>query len=541
MSFLERNLGGGKANPSRLGSAALVLLIPCLVVLPGVTLAASSVKVNTITFTFDQNYSTGTFVDGMPWVVEKNPGEGVRIISMTPRYSDGRHGYEVNPTTNELSKGEYGCTYSDCDLLQLDRRVADGGGSKHIFVAPPSLPRTFYAGSSILKIESYMGPGDCFNQRDGAPARTCTERSAILTVLASPPPPGSFRPPYPGNRKPLFSASKVDIGSKLPSLPEVPDQISLSDAEEVFGDGSPWIDHIHGWVGRISPRLGLRWPGKGEEMLDSGGIDRGAADYGCDLGLAINAAMLRSMQIDPPEAKKDLVYRIIQLGIDLYHASINGKTFDTRGGCVTVGRKPTILYAGYMLYPQPGSENMLYEYRGGSDEDKNTYMGVREALWGVGSDTCVDEPRGCKGGYEMTPICDGLRDAGYFSRGDYYDERCPPKKQPTLDEQRRTGKLSMTGYQYFTHARVGSAAVARILGIESAWDYPPFFMYIDRIATAPWDYYCTAHCFEYLETMHRAYGCNSTECAERREDSVPANIPPPPADISAPSAPILLE
>ena len=45
-----------------------------------------------ITFTFDKNYETGTFANGDYWVIGP-----VKITAISPAYSGGKNGWEVNP------------------------------------------------------------------------------------------------------------------------------------------------------------------------------------------------------------------------------------------------------------------------------------------------------------------------------------------------------------------------------------------------------------------------------------------------------------
>ena len=148
---------------------------------------------NGITFSFDRDYPTGRFVDGQPWVVGP-----VKIQRITPDYANGRSGFEVNPVT----------TYAD--EQSLDKRVTDLA-SRFVWVEPPTLPRTFQPGQSIVKVISVTG-GDC---------KSCVVDAAVLTVLESQAPANSFRPPYAGNEKPIFSAD-IDLGQKLPNLANVP-------------------------------------------------------------------------------------------------------------------------------------------------------------------------------------------------------------------------------------------------------------------------------------------------------------------------------
>lgn len=455
---------------------------------------------NGISFSWSGDLESGTFVDGMPWVVEPSPGAGVTITSMSPAYSGGRHGYAVNPTTLELTQGQFGCNKTQCDMVQIDSRAQSGGSNPtRIFVAPTTthpLPYDAQVGDSILKVESYTGAGDCWRGTGGAPSRTCIDHSAVLTVLASAPAANSFRPPYPGTSKPIFSASSVDIDAKLPTLGDVAAQQTIAYAEAIFGDGSVWIHHIEGdqGTGRLMPRFGTLMPGGGE-----------TAEYGCDGGIAINHGLLRSTQSGTAAQKQNLVYRLIQLGIDLFYANQNGKTWWSRG-CVTMGRKTAQLYAGYMLSPQSGSSIFLTTPQLGQ-EDAQTSMGATEAVWG--NDPCNTTPsNSCS---DTSKTCDGLRDGGLWRYGPGAPS-CSTGTgvfQPTLASIRSSGNWSFSAYQRYTAPWYGSAAVARILDLEDEWNNQAFFDYVDRLNTAPWAGICSGHCgtdWPYPYQMFDAYG-----------------------------------
>ena len=360
--------------------------------------------------------------------------------------------------------------------------------SRFVWVEPPSLPRTFQPGQSIVKVISVTG-GDC---------KSCVVDAAVLTVLESQAPANSFRPPYAGNEKPIFSAD-IDLGQKLPNLANVPNQISIADALGVFGLRGVWVDHENGWMGeRLHP---------GDSMRTVGG-DKPAV-YGANMATALMSAAVRTFQGSPAE-KRELVNQVVQRGIDFYFNWKNGKSYHSDGG-INAGRKPAILYAGYMLSPQlPAvTSAMLNLPTDKFQEDMFTYRGTREALWGdFSGDACSSDASPAQN--DTTRRCDGTRDGGICKTG----TACSGTTlQPTPDQQRSSGKYSLGAYQMYTHMYLGGATVARVLGIDDDWDWAPFFEYTDRLQTAPWNGACEGYCSEYLESMHRAYGA---ACGARR-------------------------
>lgn len=494
---------------SRSAFLAIQIVISFLLLFATSAQAATSISQNGITWNFTASHTVGTFVDGSPWVVENSPGVGVQFSSITPAYSGGRHGYEVNPVGDYFASGA-GCGDGSADPQSLDDRIAN---NSHCFKNPTSLGSLrVSAGETIVKVISYTGSGDCYGGKNGA-VRSCIDTASALTVLASAPPANAFRPPFVKGPKPMFLAS-YDIAQKLPELPDLAqEQISLADAEAIFGDGGPWTRQEHGTLGRLNPRLSIRTIGGGSGY---------PAGYGCDLGMSITAAALRTLQSGTPTQKAYLVAQVVQKGIDFYYMQLNhDRTWGNRGGCVTNGIKPTIMYAGYLLSGQPGASDML-NYSGGSDEDSNVIkIGNNEAIWGFAGATCYTSPGpNCGGGNEFKWPCDARADAGGCAYGTHScSSQCgSPNPQPELSDQRSSGKFSMTNYQRYTHARFGPAALARILDLEDEWNYPPFFEYTDRIATPPWNYYCSGHCNKYLAKMHEAFGCSSSSCQAARAE-----------------------
>jgi hypothetical protein len=465
--------------------------------------AASSMGNNGVNFVFDKDYPTGRFVDGQPWVVGP-----VKIQRITPDYANGRHGFEVNPVTTRE------------DEQSLDKRVTEMA-SRHVWVEPLSLPRTFQAGQSILKVVSITNVGNECTTGEGDLPRTCVADAAVLTVLASAPPPNSFRPPYAGNQKPIFSAD-IDLGAKLPNLGNVPNQISINEAMAVFGNGGVWIDHPDAWtMERIHPRDSMRIVGGSQP-----------AEYGAAMATALMSAAVRTFQGSPAE-KRELANQVIQRGIDIYYFWKNGKGYHSDGG-INAGRKPAILYAGYMLSPQqPTITNaMLNLPTNEFQEDMFTYRGTREALWGDLSDgQCSSDTTLAQN--STTRRCDGSRDGGICRTG----TACSGSGLlPTPDQQRSSGKYGLGAYQMYTHMYLGGATVGRVLGIDDEWNWPAFFEYTDRLQTAPWNGACKGYCSEYLEAMHRAYGAHAAPPG----GGGGGEEPPPPAT-EAPAAPVLLQ
>jgi hypothetical protein len=476
-----------------------------------------------ITFQLGASYPCGTFVDGQPWIVA--PAADAIVARITPDYASGRHGFEVNSATKELPRGQGGCdgpshpSTVTCDRTQLDDRISDASGV-YYFVPPTvtdPLPKTYPPGTSIYKAISYTGPGDCVNGSGGAPARTCVDYAAVLTILGTPPPADAFRPPYSGTEKTLYRSSLVNV----PGLPDLPllstNQLTLDAARGIFGVNDPMHVSLHGWKAeRLSPRfsainvLGDQYP------------------YGCQMGMANNAAILRVSQTATDAEKREIVLKLVQRGIDLFYSTKNGKDYTgpSYGGCVYPGVISLIKFSGHLLAGQPRADEML-AFMGG-DEIANFYWsttaddgagGSGAGLWGDDSRACRTVRVGCGNDDVIAPSCDGLRDGGNCRFGPGCPSPCiPTEPQDSLTEIRATGLYTSASYQHMSDVREGSAAVGRIYNWDATpvWDDRGFFSYTDRWGTAPWNYYCTSHCLPYLREMHKQYGCNSPACQAAR-------------------------
>ncbi len=440
-------------------------------------IAATSMTTNGITFEFNGDYTTGRFVDGEPWVVD--PGSGVTVISMTPTAVAGHHGWQVNATTGAPQ-------YLD-DRLSVSH------------TEPATLPAVFVAGDSVVKVLSYdIGTPGC----DGSTAyKTCLEQASVLTVVGSAPAANSFRPPYYGTTKTIFSADPAngfDIG-RLPSVADVTGQVSIAAAEAVFG--GVWLDHMQSSTSE-------RYVHPGAAIMNVGG--GGAADYGAELAISINVAMLRSMQSGTDAEKQTLVYRAVQFGIDTYFLLLGGKTWEANGGKY-MGRKAPVLYAGFML-SHAGMLAIGTSHGGDKFQEDNIVYhstAVGEALWG--SPNCsagkyadwinnTGNGKDCK---DPAELVDGSR----CQEGTWCTANGGPYiAQPSLATQRSAGQYALGNYQRMSAMYYGAAAVGRLLWLETEWNHAPYFEYVDRLGSAPWNYACGDHCNTYLVEMHRAYG-----------------------------------
>ena len=170
--------------------------------------------------------------------------------------------------------------------------------------------------------------------------RESLKTATVLTVVASAPAPGSFRPPYSGTDKTInFNVSTLsevgkgyDLLETLPLVGELPNP-SVEILESRFSH--VWLDHI--------PGFGARYCHPTDNMQD----------YSRDISRDVsNVALYLNLDLTD-ETKEILLIGMVQLGIDNYRNIELGLDIDT-GNWIpnegqNMGRKLPIVFAGRML------------------------------------------------------------------------------------------------------------------------------------------------------------------------------------------------
>jgi hypothetical protein len=376
--------------------------------------AATSISQFGITWKFDKDYTTGQFANGDYWVA----GSAVKITSITPRsvVTGGQtmHGSMINPSVN----GPQG----------YDSRMKSNTFSASANVGR-AFPLTVPAGSSLLSSESYS----TWATGDNPQLKTI----AILTVLASPPPAGSFRPAPVGTNKSItWNKSKLNY-SKLRSLAPVASTPSLSSVEALFE--RPWIEQGTTWVSRYMH------PGENQPT------------YGREIAQTLSQGLL-SLQLNYSKTQKEkLLVRLVQYGLDIYGSARLGAVWPAGGGH-NQGRKMPMLLAGAVL----GDSNIL-SYADGRkllfQEDRQTFY-VTQADVGRALYTGDGRPR--------VPYIQS--DVGLAEWGEKHSQE-PQWDGRNWDSYYRTVSSSST---------VGHVLTARLMGLKDVWNWPAIFDYNDR-------------------------------------------------------------
>lgn len=395
---------------------------------------ASSVSQYGITWSFDKAYPVGKFANGDWWVIGP-----VTLTAISPNFTGSQNGWEANPSSG--------------DLQGLDSRLE---GFRANLV--PTLPYVAAAGKSIIKAVSR--PGACGN--DGQNHYPCLTTATVLTVLASAPPDNgqsSFRPPFFGTAKPIFSTTQLKL-DQLPSKAPVAGAPSLASIARRYQRVQ--LDYGNTWYGRYM-HASENYTDRDNPSNDN------VSEYGSEIGIDTAVAALRLMLNDSTSAKMPALINYVQAGIDIYGMHKGGVEWTSDGGHF-MGRKLPAVFAAVLLddpamkteiataqYATYGDDGHAYVTANSKTVAAMQARGYAPVLYGKPCDNGEYErqqredvgPRDCR-----DPL--GMIDGGE-APGDSYQSCCV--SQPLK----------------------GASLAARLLpGGKAVWNYNPTHDYIDR-------------------------------------------------------------
>jgi hypothetical protein len=270
------------------------LWIVAQLTVPVLAATTSELTQHGITWNFSTPVEFGKFVTGDYYVID--PGGGVIVSSVTPNPESGLNGSMLNPkpVSGPSNQG-------------YDSRIAYFSEQARV-VFPATLP----AGSSLVSTIS-LTSGDlkstgtsyqaAWSGASVGAAHVALKTAAVLTVLSSPPPAGTFRPPFVGSAKPLYTVSQIQKRF-LPALAPPAAAPSRSVAFYERGLERPWLMHGYDWQARVMHPL--------ENMFN----------YHQQIGEFLSEASMILMTSLATDTLRD---RFIQAGIDTYHTMILGK------------------------------------------------------------------------------------------------------------------------------------------------------------------------------------------------------------------------
>ena len=383
--------------------------------------AATSVSQFEFTWKFSQDRTVGQFANGDWWVVGP-----VTITSITPadtNPNDGidMHGTMVNPV--------HAAPNVKC-IQGWDNRIIYNNYDPSLNIAR-SIPYVVANGSSIMSCASQVATAT-----GNLPQM---ETIGILTVLASAPPVGSFRPPYIGTDKSIkWNMNQLDY-TKLKNLTPVGTPPTFVEAEGQY-------EHTH---------ISLEDNWNGNYLLP---INHDYPNYGREISHKIGrAALLLNLNYTNSQ-KETLLIRIVQRGIDICGISNVGGGWQGNGGHLG-GRKLPMMIAGHVL----NDPTILAR-------SNNYFAEDRQHFYVTQFD--VDLPR---------HIADPTR------QQDPYTTAMIGTPEWCSDHTTYPADAGSNWNVYYRTvvgpANVGQALAARIMGLQTAWNWPSFFDYMDRFWT----------------------------------------------------------
>lgn len=376
--------------------------------------------------------SSGTYANGDPWVVPTVPVTGITITAISPASTQvsGRtqHGSMLNPMPNTRDQSNPSAYDSELryGAFNASLNVGRPGGNAIGVGNPLVVP----AGSSLMSSRT----------NDTPDSRPQLVDLAVLTVVASPPPAGSFRPPYCGTDKThAWNMSQIDY-SKLQSLPRA----SVSD--------EPSLATVSANLERVWNEQDTEYTGEYLRATNNG------ESYGRNLCYQLSPALL-SLQLDyTDEEKETLLIRVLQYGIDIYGVAVNGGVWYNNGGHA-MGRKAVLGLTARVL----GDDAMLAYLDAGThfifQEDQQTWY-IEQADVGKYVVSTEARPRET---YLQEDV--GLPEWGInHYTAEEYDGR-------NWDVVYRDNVLSSV---------MPGVLVARLMGLRATWNWQPLFDYVDR-------------------------------------------------------------
>jgi hypothetical protein len=391
-----------------------------------------------ITWTFDQEVPYGEFANGDYWVIGP-----VQVVSITPAPAaepdNMRNGFEVNPKPG-------------------DQHPYDSRASGFTASMVAALPLSLQPGSSLVSTASNPEERDCdldsqhpgFTNFQGQCFEAPLKVAAVLTALSAVPPAGSFRPPYAGTDKPLYSslALREDLLPKLAPVGSPPDLKALQERLTRVR-----LDHKPGWTA--------------QQLIPIDAVGGYGAGMVRDLGVSGLALMLDR----PMSDKRGLLIQLVQTGIDLFGTAKNGGVWYADGGHGS-GRKFPILFAGLML-------------------DNAELLGIGTSGLGAFQEDCQtyydDDP-----GYAYYYGIPG------FPRWGIRHCQDPEGNKPDYHDESNSYRKCCNSQSW-----IAQTLTMRLLKLESAWAHQAYFDYQDRWTQTENDGYWNSGWADAMWTQYR--------------------------------------
>ena len=291
--------------------------------------AASSVSQYGITWAFSGDRTVGQFVNGDWWVIGP-----VTVTSITPApvvTSFSANGSMINPVPGQ-TQGLYYDSGTNSPAYAADKNVA------------LQLPVTIQPENSLYSTINNPNTWTAGELQE----KTWFKETAVLTVLSSAPPAGSFRPPYAGSNKTIksnWNISKMNYSVlrnlAIPNISNLPSRVWLEAATQ-----RPLLEMNYNY-------LNSQWKSSWGESKDGGYPRR---TYGREISHISSAAGLYLQTNVGNGTKERLLINMCQWGIDVHGLINSGMQWQSNGGH-NLGRLMPLYIAAKVL----GDSDMLLQ------------------------------------------------------------------------------------------------------------------------------------------------------------------------------------
>lgn len=274
-------------------------IIAAIAGLAGTADGAKSVSQYGITWSFLEDRPVGQFVNGDWWVV----GPVTLTAIATPDDYPGRSYGTMLNVMPRTSQGLIGWTHAG----DLPYDAAKNIRTK--------LPISVAAGNSICSVTASADPG---NVTEWVKLKTLFKEFAVLTVVAEPPAPGSFRPAYAGKDKAIkHNLSQLNFAAlrniKAPNAAHIPSKKWLEDATV-----RPLLEMSNSY-------MNSDYKAANDSFYPRRTYGREISNIGVAAGIFLNLENTNVM-------KERLLINMCQWGIDLQGLISNGMIWHSNGG-----------------------------------------------------------------------------------------------------------------------------------------------------------------------------------------------------------------
>lgn len=314
---------------------------------------AMSVIRHGITWYFDQEYETGRFANGDYWVVGP---VSINFISPECTLVEGMvvNGSMVDPKPSDFQDdGERNQGYGE---TVPNYNPAYNAALPNGSALSDQNPLIIQPGSCIVSSISTPGAGNGPHPNTAFSYDNHLKTCAVLTVLDSAPPDGSFRPSYCSYPK-VVTYNESDINYDLLTELSITSEIlnALLNDSDITVKGQPLtaadaLDNVAAHFERTWLDYIPLSNGRPYHPLDN------MPEYGENIGNFVGLAAIMLHLEFTHEQKRELLINFIQYGIDLYGVcrAETGNVTWPGGGGQSSGRKWPVLFAGIMLADTDG-------------------------------------------------------------------------------------------------------------------------------------------------------------------------------------------